>query len=328
MSSPGGSNSGAVPPLAAAKIPLTDMGTQTYLGFSGGLYLSGDNQVPADHDREGMARAAAVVPLDPNGNPSPSGKIVLISVGMSNVTQEWCSASSTPPCAPQSFMPKAAADSRVNHTTLLILNGAKGGQAAPDWISPSSPNYDRVRDEVLAPNGVTEKQVEAVWIKEADPGPTVSLPAASADAFTLESELGNIARAMKSRWPNLQQVFLSSRIYAGFATTSLNPEPYAYESGFSVKWLVQAQITQMRNAGTVTDTVAGDLNFTTVAPWIVWGPYLWANGMTPRSDGLIWEPADFQSDGTHPSSSGVDKVANLLMKFFLNSPYAPWFRAS
>jgi len=43
----------------------------------------------------------------------------------------------------------------------------------------------------------------------------------------------------------MQAWFLSSRIYAGYATTLLNPEPYAFESGFSVQRLVQAQIKQM-----------------------------------------------------------------------------------
>lgn len=313
-------------PPSTSFVPLTDLENLTYLGFSGGLYFNGSDQVPADHDSVGKLRGAAIRPLDSSGNPSPSGKIVLISLGMSNTTDEWCAGSSQPPCTPQSFMAKAAADSHVNHLTLVILDGAFGGQDAKTWTLPTSPNFDRVRDSVLSPNGVSEKQVEAAWVKEADAGPTVSLPSSSADAFALEKNLGEIVRAMKVRWPNLQQVFLSSRIYAGYATTNLNPEPYAYESGFSVKWLVQAQIEQMRGAGAVTDADAGDLNYLTVAPWIVWGPYLWANGRTPRSDGLTWAPSDFQSDGTHPGPSGVEKVANLLMSFFLNSPYAPWFR--
>jgi hypothetical protein len=54
-----------------------------------------------------------------------------------------------------------------------------------------------------------------------------------------------------------------------------------------------------------------------VAPWIAWGPYLWAYGDQARGDGLQWFPLDFQqNDGTKPSPAGVLKVAQLLLTFF------------
>src|SRR5262249_41815369 len=162
-----------------------------------------------------------------------------------------------------------------------------------------------------------------VWLKLMNATPTQSLPAAQADAFTLESQLGDALRAMKVRYPNLQQVFISSRSYAGYATTPLNPEPYAYESGFAVKWIIQAQIDQIVNGGTIVDARAGDLNYTTgVAPWIAWGPYLWARGTNPRSDGLSWVAGDFQSDGTNPAQPGQSKVATILLDFFKDSAVA------
>ncbi len=58
------------------------------------------------------------------------------------------------------------------------------------------------------------------------------------------------------------------------------------------------------------------------------GPYRWADGLTPRADGLLWECTDFANDGTHPPNAGVSKVADLLMKTSTSSLYArPWFRA-
>jgi hypothetical protein len=140
--------------------------------------------------------------------------------------------------------------------------------------------------------------------------------------------MGNIVRALKTRYPHLQLVFFSSRIYAGYATTTLNPEPYAYESGFAVKWIIQAQIDQMRNGGTIVDTRAGDLSLNSGAPWLAWGPYLWADGTTPRSDGLVWLQNDLAADGTHPSQSGQQKVGSMLLAFFAGSSYTmPWFCA-
>ncbi len=312
--------------LETARVPLNELlNGATYQGFTGGLYPNGSNTMPSAHFQAGSASAAAIRPLDVAGNPSPSGKYVLMSIGMSNTTQEFCSQSSAEPCGSWTFMGKAAADATVNKTTLAIVNGARGGQTAASWDSPTDLNYDRIRDEVLTPKGLSEKQVQILWLKVANAGPTVSLPNANADAYQLKASIGAILRAAKVRYPNLKQAFLSSRIYAGYATVALNPEPYAYESGFAAKWLIEAQIRQTLQ-GTI-DPLAGDLSYNSgAAPWVAWGPYPWANGLTRRSDGLVWEQANFEADGTHPGQSGENKVATLLMNFFKNSTHTRcWF---
>ena len=242
---------------------------------------------------------------------------------MSNTTQEFCSQSSAAPCDSWTFTGQAEVDANVNQSTLTIVNGAIGGQSSSDWESPTNSNYDRIRDTRLAPRGLSEAQVQVVWLKTANPGPTRSLPGQDADAFKLVRQMGNIVRALKARYPNLTQVFISSRIYAGFASTTLNPEPYAYESGFAVKWVIEAQIDQMAT-GTV-DPLAGDLDLGS-QPWLAWAAYLWAAGTTPRADGLTWVPDDFQSDGTHPGQAAEEKVGTRLLEFFKSSPYTEtWF---
>ena len=139
------------------------------------------------------------------------------------------------------------------------------------------------------------------------------------------------------RWPNLKQVFLSVRLYGGYANTNHSPEPYPYEYGFSSKWLIEAQILQIRSGGSTVDPITGDLNYKNgVAPWAAWGPYLWADGDIPRSDGLVWcngqatapcsGEVDYLTDGTHPNATGDQKAATLMMNFFLASAYTPWFR--
>jgi hypothetical protein len=316
---------GSASPLSVLRLPLTDMGSATYQGFSGGLYPAG-NTLPPQHAGLGIQRALAVEPLDASGQSSPQGKYVLLSIGMSNTTMEYCGVGGAPDlsCTTPSFGGQALADPAVNHAQLAIVDGALGGRSAEFWVSPQSPEYDRVRDNMLAPLGLSEAQVQAVWLKVANPAPSTSLPSQNADAFVLLAQMGSIVRALRVRYPNLAQVFVSSRIYGGYATTALNPEPYAYESGFAVKWLIESQIRQLQTGA--IDPRAGDLDPYSVAPWLAWGPYMWADGANPRSDGLAWLSGDFTSDGTHPSPAGVQKVGSMLLDFFRQSPQTRcWF---
>jgi hypothetical protein len=305
-------------------VPLTAMENITYRGFAGGLYPDG-NDIPQAHLQAGSAAAAEVERLDANGQPDPSGSYVLLSVGMSNAAQEFCAGRSSYSCNPWTFVGQAVADPDVNDTGLQIVNGAYSRETAASWDSPTDDSYDRVLADDLQPRGLSELQVQVVWLKNAHPVPMVSLPDPDADAYALKRSFGNIVRAIRVRYPNTKLVFLSSRTYAGYATTTLNPEPYAYESGFAVKWLVEAQIQQAAS-GSVVDAVAGDLSLGQAAPWIGWGPYLWADGANANPDGLAWLPSDFQSDGTHPSQSGEEKVGAALLEFFKSSPLTrTWF---
>jgi hypothetical protein len=304
--------------------PINDLAIDLYLGqYEGGLYPGGSNTPPITHHDSGILAANSVTPLDSLGNPDTNGAIVLLSTGMSNATQEYCSKAGSLPCDAWSFTGQTLVHQEVNHDELLIANGAKGGQALATWDSPTDQNYDRVRDQVLKPMAVSESQVQIIWAKHARANPGVSLPASNADAFVLLKGLGDFVRAVKIRYPNIRQVFFSSRIYAGYASSSLNPEPFAYESGFAVKWLIEAQIRQ-RDTGTI-DPVAGDLG-NAVAPWLGWSAYLWADGENSRRDGLTWLCSDFEDDGTHPEQSAEQQVGRHLLDFFLESPYSnSWF---
>ena len=61
-----------------------------------------------------------------------------------------------------------------------------------------------------------------------------------------------------------------------------------------------------------------------MTPAVLWGPYLWTDGVKPRQgDKLVWLEGDVvPSDRTHPSDSGREKVANLLLDFMHNNPLA------
>jgi lysophospholipase L1-like esterase len=286
---------------SVAFTPLPDLGTGTYQGYQGGLYPGGSNARPSAHDAAGRALAVAMRPID--------GRTVLISIGMSNTTAEF-----------RRFVPLAMNDPRRN-PDLLVVDCAKGGQSADVAANPNSAYWDTVMAR-LAAAGATPEQVRAAWVKEAVPRPTQTFPD---DALQLETYLRAIAMNLQDKFPNILITYFSSRIYAGYATgvSSLNPEPYAYQSGFAVKWLVADQIAGS-DPGLNYDSQLGPVE----SPWIGWGPYLWADGLVPRSDGLTWECSDFAADGTHPSAQGAVKVADMLLDFFTSDATAtPWFLA-
>jgi hypothetical protein len=188
------------------------------------------------------------------------------------------------------------------------VDGAQGGQDAEIVKDPHA-RFWGIVDQRLSAAGASAQQVQAVWLKEAIARESSPFPA---DARRLKADLAAIVGILRGRYPNVKLVYVSSRTYGGYATTALNPEPYAYDSGFAVKWLV-------------ADRIAGRLK----GPWVAWGPYLWTDGENGRKDGLVWTCADVRpSDGTHPSASGQAKVAQLLLRFFTTDPTArPWFLA-
>ena len=151
-------------------------------------------------------------------------------------------------------------------------------------------------------------------------GPTGTL-AEHGERLQADTEL--VLRNAVAHFPNLKIAYLGSRIYGGYAETRLNPEPYAYEGAFVVRWLIRKQ---MKGAAVLNfDAARGAIN----SPLWLWGPYFWADGVTPRqSDQLVWNREDLAADGTHPSQSGQRKVARMLLEFFRDNDLAKsWFRA-
>jgi hypothetical protein len=274
--------------------PLTEL-KGTYHGYRGGLYSGGRNTPSSRYLAQGLAATKQIVPRDASGAPSRSGLVVLLTIGMSNTTQES-----------QAFIQLARSSGRVS-SSVTIVDGAQGGQDAEKVKDPAAPFWQRVEQRLQAAS-VSDAQMQAVWLKEAIARPTEAFPA---DAQRLESDLVAIVGILRERFSNLKAIYLSSRTYAGYATTDLNPEPYAYQSAFAVRW-----------------TIARRIDGRLAGPWLAWGPYLWTNGTKGRADGLAWQCTDTIQDGTHPSTTGRVKVAHQLLQFFTTDATArSWFSA-
>ena len=135
------------------------------------------------------------------------------------------------------------------------------------WANPGSRNPWAVLDQRLQQAGIAPRQVQVAWIKQAIPAPEY-LGDFPKHADVLKGHMDGLLEQLRRRFPNVRIAYLSSRIYAGYATTHLNPEPYAYESAFVVRWLIQDQIKGESGAAK--------------PPLLLWGPYLWADGEKGR----------------------------------------------
>jgi hypothetical protein len=203
---------------------------------------------------------------------------------------------------------------------VYLFQGAQGGVAAEDMDQATDTYWTTTLPQKLAQAGVLPAEVQVLWFLQANRQPSNGFPA---QTLALQSQMESIMRVARSTLPNLKLAYCASRIYAGYATTPLNPEPYAYEQSFAVKWMIEKQIAG--DASLNFDPEQGPV----VAPWIAWGPYMWADGTMPRSDGLTWVCSDFAPDGTHPSAQGTAKNAAHLLSFFRTDPTAaPWYLAA
>jgi hypothetical protein len=162
---------------------------------------------------------------------------------------------------------------------VVVFNGALGDRTLNKW-DPTSDGwywthntcqddpftsldpeceYYRVRT-LLHTNGFGEGQVQAIFFKSSNPYPQCDLKGAycaggEPDAYISERHMGNILRYLKCckldaqhqstgipRYPNLKLVFLTTRIYGGYANAQklsngdisphncLMPEPFAYQT--------------------------------------------------------------------------------------------------
>lgn len=293
--------------------PLNDLGSDEYVrmdgtatGVIGGLYPGGSNLRPAPHEAAGVALAQQITPLNTQGEPDANGRIVLVSIGMSNTASEFIE-----------FIRLWRNDDDIN-PALAVVNGAQPGQTADIWRDPDAQVWQDL-DNFLLSGGLNPLQVQVAWVKLAQIGPG----AFPAKAEALQADLAQVARNLQARYPNIKIAYLSSRTRSYTYWQGLSPEPTALETAFAVRWLLEQQIN-----GDPTlnyDPDAGPA----VAPYLSWGPYLWIDGLNPRSDGLTWPQTDLVGDCTHPSDSGELKVAHMLMDFFKTDTTAvSWFLAN
>jgi len=341
--------------------------------------------------QDGVAVCAWQYPIDSRGTVNANGTTTVTWNGGELFSTAWTGAT-------VDVQNAAYTISSVPSTTTMILTQPVPTGSAVGYFhytpvssiqcSGNAPNpYARLEtvgsgNQELGCTGCpTPQQIQVVWLKETVllakntgavnqayppnlPVDKVCPPSHTtgqntcADSLYLEYELANVARALKTTYPNLQMVFLTSRMYGGYGDCqgsatcppnnsvgqSKSMEPFTYEDGFAVRAVVETQIAQADRSGG-PDPLMGTVNYTNT-PWLAWGPYVWNDGPNPRADGLaichgagtdgretaactaspgVYED-DMQGDAVHPNGNGSAKIATQMWNFFSASTFTtPWF---
>jgi hypothetical protein len=277
-----------------ANIPLTD-------GI--GLYTDGRNQPPDDYLTWGLQLADTITKVDADGSPvATGGKLVVAALnGMSNANQEMKAFIAL-------FRQKYGLTKR-----LTFFNGNRGSWDLSRIISDPNGYWHNSRGGImprLAKLKISPMQVQVAWMKNSVRG--LNLPEQASADLMQEMWDEAIARTL-TYFPNIKLILMSSAMYSGYAAKPIpRKEPQAFYEGIGVRQLVEQHITTHRQGQNT--------------PFVAWGPYMWADGDRPRSDGLRWLRSDFETDGVHPGPGAEKKWAEAMLKYMENNPLTRgWF---
>ena len=297
-------------------IHINDLGTDEFMGYQGGLYPDGSNEMPLAHLIKGSIIGNSIRPLDIDGKIDwTDGVIVMAGFGASTAGSTF------------NTLTSVVNNSDSVSECLELIGLTFGGKGLESMVPGGSFTYwNLLTDSILEPTGYSPEQVQIGWIKSASKDDSINEFPLQADS--IYSKYIYAVQRLKVVFPNLKILYVTSHAYGGYAgelsdNVKLVGEPAAYYGGFSVKWLIESQINgdpRLRYEGANAP-----------APWLAWAPYYWADGIEPRSDGLIWECSDYEEDGGgfHHSESGKLKETDMLFDFLYNhESSSSWFRST
>lgn len=297
-------------------IPITDLGAGFYEGtWQGGLYTGGMNHPPVGHLKKGIGIVKKLKPLDSLGNINyATGKIVLAGFGASTVG------------GPFNHMIQIMKDSTDQNPCMKAVNAANGSDGLTAMYIGNDEYWDYIEIFKLGEKDLTPLQIQVGWLMHSS---RTDSNGSEINSYvdTLVKRFTVAVNALTYYYPNLKLLYVSGFPYGGYADPTkalyhVIKEPSSYHQNFAVKELIQRQIN---GDPTLRYKEPGR-----VAPYMVWGPPLWADGKNPRAyDGLTWnceEEFAIDGGGYHLTNLGKDKLATILLNFFRTDTLSEsWF---
>ena len=299
----GQNNSAAT--VTTDNIPINDLGTGKFKGYTGGLYPNGQNDASGMYAIDLFQTCHNITPLDTFGNPSPQkGKVLFISMGWSTCAQNM-----------RALQAKTTGNPLTNPKLLLLTcNNGAGTARVNNIMNPNDPYWKLVAKDLRDANS-SFRQVQIIYLETEDSSKNTSFPGRPLE---VKNDLQSCFRVFEQKFPNIKLVYLLARTTTfGNHDHIFNLEPCPYYFGWACKWAIEDQING------VEGTAYKGAN--KVSPMITWGFYQWATS-TPRiTDGFKWT-ADLTQDGMHANDAGRDTLSTRFQNFLLTDKYAKnWY---
>ena len=205
---------------------------------------------------------------------------------------------------------------KTKNTKVKVANGGIGGQRTNAWASPTAAGWGSFATQLSAA-GIKATQLRVVFYMDLG---SADIETFAGEVNQLSSWIDSTITNLKTKYPSVQSVYLSSHHYVGYSGVLDIQEPKSYWNAWSIQQAVRLR--------------AGRAD-----PWTVVGPYVWTNGLGPdsilgglpgRSDGRENECLNFEqtggSAGVHSSATGATKISSDFMSFLQTDASTSWYR--
>ena len=295
-------------------VPIVDLQSDFYLGFQGGLYPDGFNEMPAAHADSGVAIAQMILPINFDGEvDTVFGKTVMLGLGSVSAGKSF-----------NKFIAQYN-DQGYTDSCVRIVNGCLDDFGLEEMIDANADEtYWKDVNDYLQAADLKKKQVRVVWLMTTSFSDTITTMSAYVDSLT--SQYIAVIRKLKAQFTNLKLIYLSGMQFGGYVDLEAQhvnafAEPAPYYNDFAIKAAITAQL----NGDTLLNYSGADAE----AAWVAWGPNVWADGRNLRDyDELRWLcPGDYDAgdNGMVLSGTGNQKVSDRLFEFFTtNVTTTPW----
>lgn len=248
----------------------------SYYGHQSGLFSWGNNYIANTFKTNYLNANMAIKTLDAAGNSSINGKIGILEIGGSN-----------PAIIYEGLKTNQLNDAGFG-SKLTFVNAGMNAMDFSDILKPTT-NYWTNVQTFLNQSGITAAQVQVIFCIEDN---LKNLDVTFNRATSLQNDYISLLNLVRSKYPNCKLFLVGDRGYSGYATDPRHKEPIGYLNGWGVKLFVQQY----------TDGLLP------MYPAVDWLDYYWANGETPRFDGLTYSEDDYRPGFIHFSDEKAEEL--------------------